>query len=63
MSASVASRSSASELIVSLERVVGAARCLSRPEELLVYECDGLTLHSATPVAVVLPHSLGEVAM
>jgi glycolate oxidase subunit GlcD len=52
---------SRSGLVKALEQVVGAERCLSRPEELLVYECDGLTLHSARPAAVVLPHSRDEV--
>ncbi len=50
-----------SELIAALERAVGAERCLSRLEELLVYECDGLTLHSAMPAAVVLPVTRDEV--
>ena len=42
--------------------VVGRERCLSRPEELFAYECDGLTLHRARPAAVVLPLDTGEVA-
>ncbi len=49
-------------LIEALSSIVGGAGCLSRPEELLVYECDGLTLHSAKPTAVVFPHSTGDVA-
>src|SRR4030095_13115734 len=44
-----------------LEPVVGAARCLHRREELLVYECDGLTLHTAEPTAVVFLESRQEV--
>ena len=44
-----------------LRDIVGDDGCLSRPEELLVYECDGLTLHSGLPVAVVLPRSRDEV--
>jgi glycolate oxidase subunit GlcD len=48
-------------LIDALEAVVGAARCLHRREELLVYECDGLTLHTAEPSAVVFPESRHEV--
>ena len=47
----------ASGLIAALEAVVGEGGCLSRPEELFVYECDGLTLHTTRPVAVVLPES------
>jgi glycolate oxidase subunit GlcD len=50
-----------SGLEASLRSVVGDAGCLSRPEDLLVYECDGLTLHSASPSAVVIPRSTDEV--
>ncbi len=50
-----------SPLIDALEAVVGAARCLHRREELLVYECDGLTSHTAEPTAVVFPESREEV--
>jgi glycolate oxidase subunit GlcD len=48
-------------LIEALEAVVGPQRCLHRPEQLLVYECDGLTLHTADPSAVVFPESRDEV--
>ena len=48
-------------LIEGLSSIVGAAGVLSRPEELLVYECDGLTLHSAKPTAVVFPTSTEDV--
>jgi glycolate oxidase subunit GlcD len=48
-------------IVDALRRVVGDDGCLSRPEELFVYECDGLTLHSGRPIAVVLPHSREEV--
>jgi glycolate oxidase subunit GlcD len=48
-------------LVGALESVVGRGGCLHRPEELLVYECDGLTIHSETPSAVVLPRSREEV--
>jgi glycolate oxidase subunit GlcD len=48
-------------LIGDLESVVGAGGCLHRAEELLVYECDGLTLHTATPSAVVFPRSREQV--
>jgi len=50
-----------SELIQALCEILGPERCLSRPEELLVYECDGLTSHTAEPSAVVFPESTGEV--
>ncbi len=49
-------------LIEALSSIVGSAGCLSRPEELLVYECDGLTLHPAKPTAVAFPRSTGDVA-
>ena len=42
-----------SGIIDALRSIVGDDGCLSRPEELLVYECDGLTLHSARPIAVI----------
>jgi len=48
-------------LIEALENIVGRERCLSRPEELLVYECDGLTSHTAEPSAVVFPETRDEV--
>ena len=41
-------------------RLAGA--CLSRPEELFVYECDGLTLSGIRPDAVVLPRDTAQVA-
>jgi glycolate oxidase subunit GlcD len=50
-----------STLVGELESIVGPDGCLHRPEELLVYECDGLTLHSGKPSAVVFPRSREEV--
>ena len=50
-----------SELVSALRSIVGRDGCLSRPEELFVYECDALTLHSVRPAAVVLPCSRDEV--
>jgi len=49
-------------LLESLRGAVAPGACLSRPEELFVYECDGLTFHNGQPSAVVLPQSAGEVA-
>ena len=49
-------------LVVALEGIVGPEGCLSRPEELLVYECDALTLHGAQPSAVVFPRATSEVS-
>jgi len=48
-------------LVRALESSVGRGACLSRPEELLVYECDGLTLNRSRPLAVVLPRTRDEV--
>jgi glycolate oxidase subunit GlcD len=48
-------------LIRALEEVVGREACLSRAEELFVYEVDGTTLHAARPSAVVLPRDRSEV--
>ena len=52
---------STSDLLAALRRIVGDERCLSREEEVFVYECDGLTLERATPAAVVFPVSPHEV--
>ncbi len=48
-------------LVGELRRVVGSDGCLDRPEELFAYECDGLTLHTARPAAVVFPRSREQV--
>ncbi len=50
-----------SGLIEAFVSIVGEDGCLSRPEDLLVYECDGLTLHTAQPTAVVFPRSTDDV--
>ena len=44
-----------------LRDAVGAAAVLSRPDELFVYECDGLTLGGVRPAAVVLPEDAAQV--
>ncbi len=51
-----------SALLNDLRSIVGEGGCLSRPEELFVYECDGLTLHTGRPSAVVLPRTTAEVS-
>src|SRR5436189_2228041 len=43
-----------------LRDVVGDANVLSEPDELLVYECDGLPQHKHPPRAVVFPTSTEE---
>jgi glycolate oxidase subunit GlcD len=50
------------DLVTSLRGVVGDEACLVRPEDLFVYEADGLTLHRARPRAVVLPQEKAQVA-
>ncbi|MGH9941851.1 MAG: FAD-linked oxidase C-terminal domain-containing protein, partial [Pyrinomonadaceae bacterium] len=50
------------QLSEKLRGVVGEGRVLSEPDELLVYECDGLTQHKHRPRAVVFPASTEEVA-
>jgi len=48
-------------LLEALRRAVGADACLSRPDQVFAYECDGLTLHTGTPSAVVLPATRDQV--
>src|SRR5260370_41625662 len=47
-------------LVEELREIVGAENVLSEPEELLVYECDGLPQHKHPPRAVVFPNSTEE---
>ena len=47
-------------LIDNLSEIVGSENVLSKPDELLVYECDGLTQHKHRPRAVVFPSSTDE---
>ncbi|MGD0091890.1 MAG: FAD-linked oxidase C-terminal domain-containing protein [Planctomycetota bacterium] len=49
-------------LIDSLRKAVGADNVISDRDELLTYDCDGLTLHKAVPGAVVFVHSTEEVS-
>jgi len=44
-----------------LRGIVGDDRVLSRPEELFVYQCDGLTLHASDPSAIVFPRTREQV--
>ena len=48
------------KLIENLGAIVGREHVLSRPDELLVYECDGLPQHKHRPRAVVFPASTEE---
>ncbi|HJT29231.1 MAG TPA: FAD-linked oxidase C-terminal domain-containing protein [Pyrinomonadaceae bacterium] len=47
-------------LINNLCAIVGRENVLSKPDELLVYECDGLPQHKHRPRAVVFPSSTDE---
>lgn len=49
------------DFISGLERIVGAGGLLSKPDELLTYESDGLARLKATPGCVVLPSTAAEV--
>lgn len=49
-------------LIDNLSAIVGREHVLSKPDELLVYECDGLPQHKHLPRAVVFPSSTEETA-
>ena len=49
-------------LIDELRQIVGEENVLSDPDELLVYECDGLPQHKHLPRAVVFPNSTEETA-
>ncbi|MDX6499344.1 MAG: glycolate oxidase [Blastocatellia bacterium] len=48
------------QVIKNLRAIVGRENVLSEPEELLVYECDGLPQHKHPPRAVVFPNSTEE---
>jgi glycolate oxidase len=49
-------------VIQEFEAVVGPRGVVRRPEELLVYECDGLASYRQRPAVVVLPRSTEQVA-
>ncbi|HEV2836943.1 MAG TPA: FAD-linked oxidase C-terminal domain-containing protein [Pyrinomonadaceae bacterium] len=50
------------QLIDNLSAIVGRENVLSKADELLVYECDGLPQHKHRPRAVVFPSSTEETA-
>ena len=50
------------ELVNELSDIVGDESVLAHPDELLVYECDGLPQHKHPPRAVVFPTSTEEVS-
>src|SRR5437588_8904913 len=49
-------------LVKKLRAVLKPEQVISDPEELLVFECDGLTHYRHRPRAVVFPQSTDEVA-
>ncbi len=49
-------------LITNLRAFLKREQLLTEPDELLVYECDGLPQHRARPRAVLFPGSTGEVS-
>src|SRR5256884_6993475 len=62
MAASSAQPENNDALFEELREIVGDENVLSEPEELLVYECDGLPQHKHPPRAVVFPNSTEETA-
>ena len=48
-------------LVAELRKTLGAEHVITEPEQLRVYECDGLTGHRAVPELVALPGSSDEV--
>src|SRR2546430_10022375 len=60
MAASSAQLENNDGLFEELREIVGDENVLSEPEELLVYECDGLPQHKHPPRAVVFPNSTEE---
>src|SRR5213082_1343745 len=51
----------AEEVVRKLREAVGERNCISDPEQLRTYECDGLTSFRAPPGVVVVPGSTEEV--
>jgi glycolate oxidase subunit GlcD len=60
MAASSAQLETHDGLVAELREIVGEENVLSEPDELLVYECDGLPQHKHPPGAVVFPNSTEE---
>lgn len=49
-------------IVRDFQKVLGQDRVIRRKEEILVYECDGLTSYRQRPAVVVLPRTTEEVA-
>jgi len=52
----------AEKLLDEIRRIVGPGGVLASEEDLLAYECAGITIFKGTPDAIVLPRSTGQVA-
>jgi glycolate oxidase len=50
------------EVVQALSKLLPAEAILSRHEDTVPYECDGLTAYRASPLVVVLPHTEAQVA-
>ena len=50
------------ELVRRLGRLVDEGGLIHRPEDLVAYECDGLSAYRQAPLAVALPTSAGQVS-
>src|SRR5437868_11557618 len=51
----------AEEVVRQLRAAVGERNCITEPEQLRTYECDGLTSFRLAPAVVVLPGTTAEV--
>jgi glycolate oxidase len=49
-------------LLTALQQAVRSANVLCHPDQLLAYDCDGLTLHKAVPGAVVFVHNTEQIS-
>jgi glycolate oxidase len=49
-------------IVKAFEQAIGKNGVIQKREELLVYECDGLTSYRQRPAVVVLPRTTGQVA-
>jgi len=50
------------EIVSALRAIAGASAAIAEPVRLKAYESDGLTAYAQTPLAVVLPVTVAEVA-
>jgi glycolate oxidase len=50
------------EVMASLSKLLPRHAILSRPEDIVPYECDGLTAYRTVPLVVVLPETEAQVA-